>query len=132
MLKNITNDPEKNESKKTKTVKKGFLLGRNNAGSKSRNKRTKTQINNNIEIKVNTDKIRVNTDKIKVNTDKTRVNADETKVNTAETKVNTDETKVNTDETKVNTDETKVNTDETKVNNKTYDEDETNIVKGRC
>ena len=82
MLKNITNDPEKNESKKTKTVKKGFLLGRNNAGSKSRNKRTKTQINNNIEIKVNTDKIRVNTAETRVNTDETKVKANETKVNT--------------------------------------------------
>ena len=81
MLKNITNDPEKNESKKTKTVKKGFLLGRNNAGSKSRNKRTKTQINNNIEIKVNTDKIRVNTDETRVNADVTKVKANETKVN---------------------------------------------------
>ena len=111
MLKNITNDPEKNESKKTKTVKKGFLLGRNNAGSKSRNKRTKTQINNNIEIKVNTDKIRVNTA--------------ETRVNTDETKVKANETKVNTDETRVNTDETKVKANETKVNNNTDDEDKT-------
>ena len=111
MFKNITNDPEKNESKKTKTVKKGFLLGRNNAGSKSRNKRTKTQINNNIEIKVNTDKIRVNTA--------------ETRVNTDETKVKANETKVNTDETRVNTDETKVKANETKVNNNTDDEDKT-------
>tara|TARA_Y100000389_G_scaffold186249_1_gene206416 strand:- start:33 stop:3365 length:3333 start_codon:yes stop_codon:yes gene_type:complete len=116
ILKSIEKEPERNECKKTKTVKKGFLLGRNKARSKSINKETKV---NDDETKDTEEekfsKITPLKKKLqerrrnKLKSNNMKMNKDETENNKIEIKVNADVTKVNAGETKVNDEDTEDN-----------------------